>query len=206
MIWQSPWAWLGLLALAVPVLIHLLGRRSARVQRFPTLRFIEATPPVATRRTRLTDIPLLLVRMAILAAAVAALAGPLLLTADRERDLGRSVARAIIVDTSASVAGDMAQGGAVAGAQGAGATQRGARPIELARREAARLAGAGGTAVRLETRSPALAIPGAVAWLDRQPGRRELVIISDFQVGSIDSADLALVPSDVGIGLVQVAT
>ena len=27
MIWQNPWAWLGIGALALPILIHLLGRR-----------------------------------------------------------------------------------------------------------------------------------------------------------------------------------
>jgi hypothetical protein len=29
MIWQIPWAWLGLGALALPLLIHLLGRGRA---------------------------------------------------------------------------------------------------------------------------------------------------------------------------------
>ena len=182
MIWQNPWAWLGLLALAVPVLIHLLGRRSARVQRFPTLRFVAPSQPMATRRTRITDVPLLLVRMGILAAAVAALALPLLLTADRERDLGRALARAIIVDTSASMTG--------AGSD----TSVAARASDAA------------TSVVIRTREPALALRGAVAWLGNQPGRREVVVVSDFQTGTIDSADLAYVPRDIGVALVQVAT
>ena len=182
MIWQNPWAWLGLLTLAVPVLIHLLGRRSARVQRFPTLRFIAPSQPMAMRRTRITDLPLLLVRMGILAAAVAALALPLVLTADRERDLGRALARAIIVDTSASMTG-----------AGSDTT-------------VARLASAAPARVLIRTREPALALRGAVAWLANQPGRREVVIVSDFQTGTLDSVDLAEIPRDIGITLAQVTT
>ena len=37
---QQPWAWAGLLALGLPVLIHLLGRVRARLLPFPTLRFV----------------------------------------------------------------------------------------------------------------------------------------------------------------------
>src|SRR5687768_7886986 len=103
MIWQNPWAWVGLLVLGVPVLIHLLGRRSARVQPFPTLRFLQTSSLLAIRRTRLSDRVLLAVRIGILAAAVAALAQPRLLTASRERNLGRALARAIVLDTSASM-------------------------------------------------------------------------------------------------------
>jgi hypothetical protein len=194
MIWQNPWAWAGLLALAIPVLIHLLGRRSARSQRFPSLRFLEASQLTSTRRTRLTDLPLLTVRMAILAAAVAALAAPLLLTEKRERDLGRTLTRAIIVDTSASMTRRTTTGGA------------GERALDAARREAARLADEATTNVMLETRSPALAIPGASAWLETRQGRRELIIVSDFQVGAVDSLDIASVPADVGIGLTLISS
>jgi hypothetical protein len=76
MTWLSPWAWLGLGVLAVPVLVHLLSRRPARTEPFPSLRFLAATPLRPTRRTRVSDWPLLVVRLAMLAAAVAALAQP----------------------------------------------------------------------------------------------------------------------------------
>ena len=206
MIWQNPWAWLGLATLAVPVLIHLLGRRSARAQRFPTLRFIEASAPAATSLTRISDVPLLIVRMAILAAAVAALALPLLLTASRERSLGRSIARAIIVDTSASMAA-ATQARALAAGVSVPADSPGARTgITVARAEATRLAGDASTSVVIETQDPARALPGAVAWLARQPGRREVIIISDFQAGTIDSTDLVRIPADIGLALVPVRT
>src|SRR5262245_42344857 len=103
MIWQNPWAWLGLLSVALPVLIHLLARRSARVQPFPTLRFLQNSRLLPTRRTRLQDVLLLCLRVAILSVAAGALAQPLFLAAHRERNSSRSLARAVIVDTSTSM-------------------------------------------------------------------------------------------------------
>ena len=192
MIWQNPWAWLGLLALAVPVLIHLLGRRSARIRKFPTLRFISASQLMATRWTRPSDLALLAVRLGIIAASVAALADPLLLTAGRERGRGRSVARAIIVDTSESM-------------MRASRPRRGGdRAMDRARAESERLASDASTSVILQTAAPAGALPGAVGWLGTQRGRREVVVISDFQTGTIDLADLAVIPGDIGVGLMRI--
>src|SRR5205807_1608529 len=103
MIWLNPWAWAGLVMVALPVAIHLLGRGHARVYKFPTLRFLDASRLMPTRRTRVRDLLLLVVRVAILASAVGALAQPLLLTDGRARALDRGLARAIVVDTSASM-------------------------------------------------------------------------------------------------------
>jgi hypothetical protein len=191
MTWQNPWAWLGLLALAAPILIHLLARRSARVQRFPTLRFLEATRLLPARSTRLSDLPLLLVRLAIVAVAVAALAQPLLRTANRQRNLGRTLARAILVDTSASMLQLMPTG------------ESGSA---YARREAARLAGEAQAGVVVETSDPARQIAGASSWLGKRAARRELVVISDFRLGAIDPADFTAVPAEMGIRLLRVDT
>lgn len=76
MTWLQPWAWLGLGALAVPVLVHLFSRRPARTVAFPSLRFLPTSELRPTRRTRISDWPLLLVRLAVLLAAVMALAQP----------------------------------------------------------------------------------------------------------------------------------
>ena len=65
--WQNPWAWIGLLTVALPVLVHLFSRRPARVEPFPSLRFLDVSRLLPTRRTRLTDRVLLLVRMAMVA-------------------------------------------------------------------------------------------------------------------------------------------
>jgi hypothetical protein len=190
MIWQNAWAWLGLLTLAAPIVIHLLARRSARVQRFPTLRFLHASQFLPARSTRLSDLLLLLLRLAIVAVAVAALAQPLLLTPGRQRSLGRTLARAILVDTSASMAR---------------ATNTGEPGSAVARREAQRLADEAQLGVIVETIDPAEQIAGAANWLERQAARRELVVISDFQVGAIDPGGFGSVPAETGIRLVRVA-
>lgn len=76
MTWRAPAAFAGLLLLALPVLLHLLSRRPARVLAFPSLRFLAASTLTATRRTRINDWPLLLVRLVIVLLAVLALAQP----------------------------------------------------------------------------------------------------------------------------------
>jgi aerotolerance regulator-like protein len=188
MTWQNPWAWLGLLTVALPVLIHLLARRSARVQPFPTLRFLETSRLLPTRRTRLQDVLLLSLRVTILAAAVSALAQPLFPARRQARDSSRALARVVVVDTSLSMVRR---------------TRTGERALEAARREARTLEGAD-LNVLLETGSPARALAGAVAWLGNQPARREVVIVSDFQLGTIESADLANLPNDVGVRLQRI--
>ena len=65
MFWRQPAAWFGLVALAVPILVHLLGRRPPTPLRFPTLRFLDVSTIVPARRHRLNDVRLLIVRLAI---------------------------------------------------------------------------------------------------------------------------------------------
>ncbi len=191
MIWQQPWAWVGLLTLAVPILIHLLGRGPARTQRFPTLRFLERSRMLPTRRTRLHDMALLLVRVATLALAVAALAQPRWLTAARQRAFIASMARLVIVDTSASVV--RAVGGPSAFRDSVDRTVA-----------ALATTANGGVRIRIETASPATAIDGAVSWLAGQSERREIAIVSDFQRTALSARDLARIPADVGIRLVRI--
>ncbi len=177
-------AWLGLLALAVPILIHWLARRTARVQRFPTLRFLETSRLLPRRRTRLTDLPLLMVRLGIILAAVAALAQPVLLTSSRKQTLERQLARAIVIDTSSSMQRS---------------TAAGTRAIDAARIQARRHAAEAQASAILESAAPAKVLDGAAQWLRTQPGQRELVIVSDFQVGAIEEADIDALPADVGV-------
>jgi hypothetical protein len=77
--------------------------------------------------------------------------------------------------------------------------------IEVARREAQRMVRLSQSrTIVIETASPSRALPGAVAWLDRQAGRHEIVLNSDFQIGTIDSADLSVVPPAVGVRLTRI--
>lgn len=98
MIWLNPAALFALAAIAAPVLIHLLIQRRAERFPFPTLRFLQPTRLAAIRRHLLEDLPLLAVRMLILAAAVAAVAGPVFITPARRQAWDRRVARATVTD------------------------------------------------------------------------------------------------------------
>ena len=189
MIWRHPWAWLGAAAVALPILIHVLSRGHARVHRFPTLRFLAPSRMLPTRRTRLNDRSLLAVRVAVLVAATAALAAPLLLTAGRTRSARGALARVLIVDTSASMQRAPAGGG---------------RAADSAFASARRLAAEATTSLVIPARDPARALRGAVAWLEQQRGRAEVVVFSDFQLGTLDSADLAAVPPRIGLRVVRV--
>ena len=168
----QPWAWLGLVGLAVPIAIHMLARHQAIRTRFPTLRFIDVTDVTFIKRQRLTDIPLLLVRLATVAAAIVALAQPHWPSSGSASGAG---AIAVVVDDSAGVVGD--EGPAAARAEVKDATAS--------------------TIVTAESLRAGIA--SASAWLDTIAGRRELVVVSDFQRGALDADALALVPAGAGV-------
>ncbi len=96
MAWLNPWVWVAGVLVAVPVAIHLLSRDRSRQVSFPSLRFLERTPLSAVARHRLQDIPLLLIRMAIVLLAVAALAGPIIVTPSRKAEWASHIARAVV--------------------------------------------------------------------------------------------------------------
>lgn len=177
MIFRNHWAWLGLGAIAVPILIHLLARQASRPLPFPTLRFLRATPLVDVRRRRLTDLLLLAVRIGIIALAVAALAQPF---ASRSTSTRRH--HLVIVDSTESVDGEDAQ------------------------RAAASYASEAGTTMRIDRRDLRGAMRDAQAWAAATAGEATVVVISDFQRGSIDADAVAGVPKTAGVRLHRVAT
>lgn len=197
MSWGNPWAWLAVAALTVPPLIHMLGRREAKKLPFPTLRFLEPSRLQPVRRTRIQDLALLAIRVGVLLVAVAALAQPRFGTS-RDSRSANALARVVIVDTSASMLRPVSGAGDAVAATGEAAA-------EVARREAQRIGGEAAAAVYVETATPALELAGAMAWLDVKPGRGEIVVLSDFQSGTIDAAALATVAPEIGIDLRRIA-
>lgn len=179
--WLNPWAWLGGLSVALPVLVHLYSRRPPREAPFPSLRFLEASRLLPTRRTRISDLPLLLVRVAILVMAVAALAQPAWQSVRSASS--NAVARAVVVDTLA----------------GAGSP---ADRSALEQTVTSQL-GESAASLRVNTDAPHAALSGATEWLQRQPGRRELIVLSGFRNDAIDSLDIAQIPKDVTVRLVR---
>jgi hypothetical protein len=97
--WLRPALLWGMLAVALPVLIHLLGRRKRRTVGFATLRFLERAAARASARWRLRRLLLLLARMLAIAALVALSAGPGWQSAEE----GAAHLKVLVVDTSLSM-------------------------------------------------------------------------------------------------------
>jgi hypothetical protein len=85
----------GMLAIAYPIALHLRQRDRDRPQRFPSLMFLEQMPIRTEQRQRITDWPLLLLRMLALALLAMAFARPVF--GDRALLGGDSRKRAVVV-------------------------------------------------------------------------------------------------------------
>jgi hypothetical protein len=192
----APLLLMGLAALAIPVLIHLIQRERKRVVEFPSLMFLRKIPYQSVRRRRIRDWLLLMMRLAALALIVMAFARPFF-KRDSLAAAAQSGAReaVILVDTSYSMGyGDRWQKARTAAANAIAALGPGDRAslvffssgAEVAVRSAAdrsRLeaglataeVGAGATRY-----APALKLAGSLLGESALP-RREIIFISDFQ-------------------------
>jgi hypothetical protein len=175
-IWLNPAAALALLALVAPLAIHFFVHRNAPRVAFPTLRFIQPGRLASIQRRALEDTVLLAVRLSVLAMAVAAVAGPFLVTAARRRAWDSRLVRAI-VETR-----DVAPAGATVAAGGVNAATFAVDTISD---------GVVRAVAWLET---------------QPPGRRELVVRSAFPVGSFSAADMKLVPGNIGVRFERTGT
>ncbi len=100
----SPWFLLGALTIAGPILFHLIRRVARERVRFSSILFLRPTPPRATRRRRLEDLWLLLLRCLCLLLLTTAFARPFFLNhaaLPLAKEDGRQLL--ILVDTSASM-------------------------------------------------------------------------------------------------------
>ena len=175
-VWLQPWAWAGLAALAAPILIHLLARHRQHELAFPSLRFVRATQLAALKRRVIADVPFLVVRLVLLAAAVAALAAPVFVSAARQQAWSARTVRAIVTLPLAT------------DDQGVQAIVESERATAFAAQAFSADEGA------------ASAMVDATAWLDRQPpAARELVVVGDLREGAMSAADVARVPLATGI-------
>lgn len=228
-----PVAWLGLVLLALPIAVHMLVRNRAPLRRLATLRFLTGEPPVAIRRSRPDELRLLLLRMAIVALAVAALARPHLPSVESPdgSTLGASALpnRAVLVDESWSMLRPLAapdQGGPTdsaapagptdsadpadptdsAGSAGptssAGSADRAGSALARARELAAEATAdaRASTVITFGAKLPLeVAIEGAAAWLLARPGPGEIVLVSDFQRGTLEAARGVALPERLGL-------
>src|SRR5260370_18680130 len=72
----APLFFIGLGAIVVPILVHLIQRERKRVIEFPSLMFVQKIPYQSVRRRRIRHWFLLLMRAAAIALIVAAFARP----------------------------------------------------------------------------------------------------------------------------------
>lgn len=178
--WLAPWALWSAMLLAGPLLVHMLLRRNARRVIFPATHFVPPTPAAAVRFRRPSDVALLMLRLAIVAAGAIAVAQPILVTPRRIAQWNGRTVRAVIVDTSPGMPA----------------------VDETIRKQP-------GAIHSIEFAGPDLrqSLAKAAAWFAAAPpGRREAVIISDFQNGSIDAGDLKLLPAGASVRTLRAGT
>lgn len=118
--------WLAPLV-ALPILIHLLNRVRYRRMRWAAIEFLLATERRAVRRARLRQILLMVLRTVVLAAALGALAQPIL-QGGLASLLGGTSQVAVLLDVSASMSAADASGSAFDRARRAAAAEVAALP------------------------------------------------------------------------------
>jgi hypothetical protein len=192
----APLVLVGLAALAIPVLIHLIQRERKRVVEFPSLMFLQKIPYQSVRRRRIRDWFLLLMRLTALALIVLAFSRPFFKRSELAAAAQNGAREAVIlVDTSYSMEyGDRwqkAKSAASDAIRGLGPGDRASLVLfssgaEVAVRSAAdrgRLesglasAATGPGATRY---APALKLASSLLGESALP-RREIILISDFQ-------------------------
>lgn len=105
MAFLAPLFFVGLAALAIPVIVHLIQRERKDVIEFPSLMFIRQIPYQSVERRRIHNWLLLALRAAAMAAIVAAFTRPFFTVDPLEAAAGTSGAREVVIllDRSASM-------------------------------------------------------------------------------------------------------
>lgn len=217
----APLFLVGLSAIAIPVLVHLIQRERKRVVEFPSLMFIRRIPYQSVRRRRIRHWWLLMMRAAALALIAFAFARPFL----RQNAIAAAAAggareMVILLDQSASMGyadhWQRAQEAARRVVRGLGSGDRATLVLfgrnaeenmratsDRARLEAA--IGAAKVSSGATRYGPALKLAESI--LSRSPiKRREAVLISDFQKTGWGGSEDARFPAGVTLTTESVAT
>ncbi|HEX3644503.1 MAG TPA: BatA and WFA domain-containing protein [Vicinamibacterales bacterium] len=221
MAFLTPFFLLGLGAIAIPVLVHLIQREKKRVIEFPSLMFVRRIPYQSVRRRRIRHWALLLMRAAAITLIVAAFARPFIRQGTVAAAVGGGAREIVILlDRSASMGyGDhwtRARDAARAAVRGLGADDRAtlvlfdknAEENMRATADRTRLEGAinaakvGSGATRY---GPALKLAESI--LSRSAiKRREAVLISDFQRSGWSGSEEVRFPEGMTVSTVSVAS
>lgn len=99
----APLYFAGALAVALPILFHLIRQRPKTQRQFSSLMFLDETPPRLTRRSKLDQWPLLLLRSLALLLLAAAFARPFFRSVDVTDHPSPPKRIVLLIDTSASM-------------------------------------------------------------------------------------------------------
>ena len=99
----TPLFFLGVAALAAPILVHLVRRTRARKVQFPALVFVRQVPQRTIRRRTLHNLLLLLLRCLAILLIVIAFTRPFFNTGSAARDNNAAGATVILIDNSLSM-------------------------------------------------------------------------------------------------------
>jgi len=211
----------ALAAVAIPVVLHLIQREKREATPFPSLMFLSRIPHRSTRRRRLRDLPLLLLRVLALVLLAAAFARPLLERADAAGATGTAAREVVLLlDRSYSMRfGDQwerAQQAAFAEIAGLGPSDRmsivtfddaaavlnqpTADPNTL--RSAVERLEPGWSVTRYD---PALRLAANLLATSSLP-RREVVLVSDYQRTGVGDGLEARLPAGVELRTVPLAS
>ncbi len=102
----APLYLLGGLGIVAPILWHLVRRRPKTQMPFSSLMFLQPSPPKVARRSRLENLPLLLLRVLALLLLALAFARPLFRGASETASVPEGRRVVVLVDTSASMKRD----------------------------------------------------------------------------------------------------
>jgi len=217
----TPAFFLGLGAIAIPILVHLIQREKKRVVEFPSLMFVRRIPYQSVRRRRIRHWALLLLRAAAIALIVAAFARPFVRQgAAAAAAVGGAREVVILLDQSASMGYGDHWAKATEAARGVvrGLGQNDRATLVLFGKNAEENMRATADRSRLEaaingakvtsgaTRyGPALKLAESI--LSRSPiKRREAVLISDFQRSGWSGSEEVRFPDGMSVSTVSVAT
>ncbi len=93
----------GMIAVGVPIVLHMIRRHTRKRVTFSSLMFVRTTAPRLRNRSRLENLPLLLLRCLLLCLLALAFARPLLSTPAPEQTARAGRRVVVLLDTSASM-------------------------------------------------------------------------------------------------------
>jgi hypothetical protein len=218
----TPLLLVGLLAAAIPPLLHLLSNVRAKEVPFPTLRFLRRSMEKTARRRRIQHWLLLVLRSALLAALVIGVAEPISAAAGSWL-WGRKYSAVIILDNSMSMSAKVGASARLAAAKSEVAallsgpnrpelaavmtTNDGPVPADLTTRLDRLRKDMEQTAPSFGQAPLAQRLQEALALLTKTQGARSVYLFSDLQKLSFDPlTSLKLLPRDKDLGLMVVNT